>query len=105
MNKKTAKKFVGSFVASLFLTTGSSTLIGAHTQAATENQNPMMKDVFSPQVSEDPKKNESTLQDIHTQLDSTILQKVHQLIDQGINLKQIQNELHNTLNNLNTNNQ
>jgi DNA-directed RNA polymerase subunit L len=86
MNKKITKKCIGAFFASIVLTTCPTALGGVLTTTITKNQNT----------------NAANLTIDHSQLNETILLKVKELTDQGMNLEQLQIELQNMLNNIKT---
>jgi uncharacterized lipoprotein YajG len=102
MKKRITKKCVGTLLASILLTTCATAIVGAQTINTAKNQDTVWNEVAFSGSSEEQTRNASRPMNDPTQLNETILLKVKELTEQGINLEFIQIEIQNMLKNINT---
>jgi uncharacterized protein YpiB (UPF0302 family) len=102
MKKRITKKCVGTLLASILLTTCATVIVGAQTINTAKNQDTVWNEVAFSGSSEEQTRNASRPMNDPTQLNETILLKVKELTEQGINLEFIQIEIQNMLKNINT---
>ncbi|VVB59319.1 Uncharacterised protein [uncultured archaeon] len=101
MKKRITKKCVGTLLASILLTTCATAIVGAQTISTAKLEDTVWNEVVFSRSSEEQTKNESHPMNDPTQLNETILLKVKELTEQGINLEFIQIEIQNMLKNIN----
>jgi uncharacterized protein YpiB (UPF0302 family) len=102
MKKRITKKCVGTLIASILLTTCATAIVGAQTINTAKNQDTVWNEVAFSGSLEEQTRNASRPMNDPTQLNETILLKVKELTEQGINLEFIQIEIQNMLKNINT---